>query len=190
MKQLFYSSLTAIAVLFVFNANSQIYIKATGAGNFTGQLPGDVTVVGFEDQIEALAYSSAIAGCNTQATTASAACKPSLGSLAFTMMINRSVIPLKYFATSGVLLPTVDISFRKTGGDGNPLSYYKIRMENVMVSSISEGGSGTEVPTFSVELTPQKIAWAYYQQKADGTTNLVSSYGWDVKNGTQWNYVF
>ena len=190
MRQLIYSSFISIALLFAYSLNSQILVNITGTGNFPGQVQGESTITGFENQIEATAYSNAIAGCqSTVSGSGGGACKTSIGSLAFTMKINRSVIPLKYFATNGLTLPSVDISFRSNNADGKYV-YYRIRLENVLVSAIEEGGTTSELPTISVELTPGRIAWAYYQQKSGGSPTLTASHGWSIADHTPWNYQF
>jgi len=62
-------------------------------------------------------------------------------------------------------------------------------MENVTVESVQESGS-SESPTFSISLTPDRIAWQQINQKADGSSGVKTTYCWDLTTNTEWLYSF
>jgi type VI secretion system secreted protein Hcp len=68
---------------------------------------------------------------------------------------------------------------RKAGG--KPLEYIKIKMEQVMVTSVSTGGSGGEDRlTENVTLNFAKFNYEYVPQKADGSGGGAIPYGYDI----------
>lgn len=68
---------------------------------------------------------------------------------------------------------------RKAGG--SPLEYIVILMEDVMVTSVSVGGSGGEDRlTENVSLNFSKVTYNYRPQKEDGTGGADKIEGWDI----------
>jgi type VI secretion system secreted protein Hcp len=149
----------------------------------TTKLNGGSTVVGHVNDIEAWSYSQGEAGC----FTFGGSCPPSVSDLSFMMGINPATVSFKKLLLSGTFLTSVDLTFRKEGA--TTFVYYKIRMENVAVTSVQESGS-SEAPVFSVSLAPSRIAWQHRAQKADGTAGIKTTFGWDVETNAVWNYVF
>lgn len=69
---------------------------------------------------------------------------------------------------------------RKAGGE-KPLEYLTITMTDVIISSISTGGSGGEDRlTENVVLNFSKVEVKYIPQKADGTADADKLAGWDI----------
>ncbi|MEP6701096.1 MAG: type VI secretion system tube protein Hcp [Bacteroidota bacterium] len=186
MKKITIAMFVAFTLFTCFSnvLKAQIYLKATGPGNTA--ILGESTAVGFSNQIDVSAYSQGIAGCPVITGGGSGACKTSVGTFTFMMRINRSIIPLKALALSGNVLPNVEVSFVATGGDGTPYTYYKIKMEDVIISSMQESGEAPEFPTFSVELRVKRIAWGYRRQNRDGSLEPFSVTGWDVSSNQPW----
>ena len=77
------------------------------------------------------------------------------------------------------------LSVRKAGE--NPLTYLKICMSNVRVTSLSTGGSGGEDRlTENVSLKPGAIAmWYQRQSTTGGALGAPITAGWDVIEGIQ-----
>jgi type VI secretion system secreted protein Hcp len=69
---------------------------------------------------------------------------------------------------------------RKAGGD--PLEYFIITMNDVIVTSISTGGSGGEDRlTENLSLNFAEFKTAYQPQKPDGTADGGAiEFGWDI----------
>ncbi len=68
---------------------------------------------------------------------------------------------------------------RKAGG--TPLEYYTIVMEDIMVTSVSTGGSGGEDRlTENVVLNFSKVNITYKPQKEDGSAGADKKAGWDI----------
>ena len=102
------------------------------------------------------------------------------------MSLNPSTMSFKKLLINKTKLTSVDITYIKPG-TSVPIEYYKIHMEDVTVVSVQESGS-SEIPTYSVSLTPGKIAWQNTAIKSNGTAGAKTSYGWDVTNNIEWLY--
>jgi type VI secretion system secreted protein Hcp len=80
---------------------------------------------------------------------------------------------------NGEHYPEANLVVRKAGG--KPLEYIKIKMEKVMVTSISTGGSGGEDRlTENVTLNFAKFNYEYVPQKEDGSGEAAIPFGYDI----------
>ena len=199
-------SLLIISGVFIYSdsfAQSKIFIKAIGSrgdGMTSGIFDGGSAVVGHEKEIEAFAYSDGMAGCAALAGGGGGgggACKVTQSPFTFTMPLSFAVISFKYNLLVGKFLTSVDMEVAKnTNNEGGPSTYYKVHMEEVLISSISEGLStatsegATDGPTFSLEIIPTRIAWQVIKQNADGRPGATFSFGWDFRQNRKFNYAF
>jgi type VI secretion system secreted protein Hcp len=73
------------------------------------------------------------------------------------------------------------LSCRKAGGKAE--EFYKITLNDVLVSSFQQGGStgGEPVPTEQMSLNFQKIRMDYSLQNAKGTTGGTFSAAYDLR---------
>ena len=157
------------------NAFSQNYVLLKAVEGSTKYIGGS-TVAGHIGEIDLLAYSTGASKC--------VGCSVALAQdLNFIMSLNPSVISFNKALTKGTVLTSVDLVYRRAS-DG--VEFYKIHMENVRVSSVSESGS-SDNPTIAISLTPEKTAWQQF--KTAGTT-AKTSYGWNFTTNTEWSYVF
>ena len=73
---------------------------------------------------------------------------------------------------------------RKAGE--NPLEYLTIKMESVIVTSVSTGGSGGEDRlTENVSLNFAKLFLEYTKQEADGSGAAAIAFNWDIAGNVQ-----
>lgn len=83
-------------------------------------------------------------------------------------------------SAAGKTFPRAKLEFLRADGDGKPIKYFEIQLENVLIchmaSSVSEGVVLGESlgPKFS------KIKMAYTQQKVGGGTLGSTTGGWDL----------
>jgi len=186
----------SLSILFFLFAtgftNAQIYMKLAGP---TGIIKGEATAESYMDQIDIMAYSSSIAGCpavnnGPGASGGGGACKAIVSHLQVIVLLNRGVIPMKQLILTGKILPYLELSFTRNNGDSGPEEYYKIRMEDVIISSMQESANDDQRPTFSVQFGSKKIAWAYRIQNRDGSMGQYQSAGWDLSANKPWTYNF
>lgn len=103
-----------------------------------------------------------------------------LSELSFKKLADLSSPILQQTCAAGKTIPKAKIEFLRADGDGKPINYYTVELENVMISSVhpdsGDGGTVTEL----VSLAFSKIKWKYTQQKVAGGTGGNTSGGWDA----------
>jgi type VI secretion system secreted protein Hcp len=103
----------------------------------------------------------------------------SLSDLHFTKMADLSSPSLQEHCAKGKTLPKAKIEFMRADGDGKPICYYTVELENVMISGVNptsgEGGILKEHVFFAYS----KMKWKYTKQSIRGGVDGNSSGGWD-----------
>lgn len=106
--------------------------------------------------------------------------KVSVQDLSVTKYIDSSTHTLLGFCCSGQHLDKATLVVRKAGGN-EPVEYLKITMEQVIISSVSTGGSGGEDRlTENISLNFAKYKLEYTPQDEQGKAQAVKSQGWDI----------
>jgi type VI secretion system secreted protein Hcp len=69
---------------------------------------------------------------------------------------------------------------RKAGGDA-PLEYMKLKLEDLLVTSVSTGGSGGEDRlTENISINFAKVHFTYTPQMGDGSGDAMKKAGWNI----------
>ncbi|MES9884682.1 MAG: type VI secretion system tube protein Hcp [Sedimenticola sp.] len=107
--------------------------------------------------------------------------KISVQDLSITKWVDKSTPNLMGYCSSGKQMAEAQLTVRKAGGD-KPLEYVILTMSDVIVTSVSSGGSGGEDRlTENVTLNFAKVKYDYQPQKQDGTADGGQiKYGWDI----------
>lgn len=107
--------------------------------------------------------------------------KANVQDLSFTKYVDASSHALLLAASNGQHYADAKLVVRKAGGKGAPIEYIKITMEEVMVTSVSCGGSGGEDRlTENVTLNFAKVKYEYTPQKADGSKDTTKEMIYDI----------
>jgi len=94
--------------------------------------------------------------------------------------MDKSSAALMQACMSGKHIPEATLTVRKAGGE--QLDYTIIKFTDLLVSSVSTGGSGGEDRlTENLSLNFSKVEFTYKPQKADGTMDADTMSGWDIK---------
>jgi type VI secretion system secreted protein Hcp len=105
--------------------------------------------------------------------------KVNVQDLSFTKYIDKSSTELMLACCNGKHIPEAKLTVRKAGE--NPLEYLIITMSDVMVTSVSTGGSGGEDRlTENVTLNFAKVNVEYTEQTAKGTGGAKPKMGWNI----------
>jgi len=133
-----------------------------------GDLKGDSVTKGFEDQIDVLAWSW---GMNQTGTThrssGGGAGKVNVNDLSFTHHVDAASPNLVKACCTGQHFPECKLTMRKAGG--SPLDYYVVTMKDIIVTSVSVGGSkGEELLTENVTLNFAEFEISYQPQDNKG----------------------
>jgi type VI secretion system secreted protein Hcp len=105
--------------------------------------------------------------------------KVSIQDLSFTHYIDSSSHALMLACCTGEHIGEATLVVRKAGKE--PLEYVKITFNDLIISSVSTGGSGGEDRlTENVSLNFAKFKYEYTPQKADGTGEAPKTAGWNI----------
>lgn len=80
----------------------------------------------------------------------------------------------------GKTIPKAKLEFMRADGDGKPVKYYEVELENVLVASIEQVVSEGSILHDSIGLKFSKVKWKYTQQKIAGGTGGNTAGGWDL----------
>jgi len=105
--------------------------------------------------------------------------KANFQDVSVTKWIDKSSFNLLKSVSSGKHIKEATLTVRKAGE--KPLEYVKLLMSNVLVTSVSTGGSGGEDRlTENITLNFEKFEFEYVPQKKDGTGDSPQKFGWDI----------
>lgn len=105
--------------------------------------------------------------------------KVSVQDVTLTKYVDKSSPNLMLACCNGKHYPEALLTVRKAGE--NPLEYLKIKMTDVLISSVSTGGSGGEDRlTENVSLNFVKVEVTYTPQTSKGTAGTAVAMKWDI----------
>jgi len=127
-------------------------------------IKGESPVKGHDGEIQVLAWSWGLSQTGTtHHGTGGGAGKVNVQDLSFTHYVDSSTPPLILACCKGTHYDSAVLTMRKAGGD--PLPYLTIKLKDIIVTSVSGGGSGGEdqqtenvtlnFASFEVEYQPQ-----------------------------------
>jgi type VI secretion system secreted protein Hcp len=106
--------------------------------------------------------------------------KVNVQDISFTKYIDKASPTLMQNCCSGKHMKEATLTVRKAGS--TPLEYLKIKLTEILVTSVSTGGSGGEDRlTENVTLNFAKFHLEYVAQKADGTGEPALIANWDMQ---------
>ena len=152
---------------------ADMFIKIDG---IPGESKGDKHV----DEIDVLSYSWGVTQTGSSVIGGGGgAGKASFDDLTFSHNLDKASPKLLVFSASGEHIPKVVLTVRKAGTD--PQEYLKITLEEVLVSSVKQSGSGDR-PTETVTLNFAKIQTEYTPQNSDGSPGSTIVGVWDLRS--------
>lgn len=87
---------------------------------------------------------------------------------------------LMQHCSMGKTIPKAKIEFMRADGDGKPVRYYEVELENVMIANIEQIASGGGILNDSLGLRFSRVKWKYTQQKISGGAGGSTVGGWDL----------
>jgi type VI secretion system secreted protein Hcp len=105
--------------------------------------------------------------------------KVTVHDISVTKNVDSSSCALMYHCASGKHIKEGLITVRKAGE--KPLEYLKIKLTDILVSSVQEAGHGGDLLSENLSLNFAKFEVEYHEQKPDGTGQKAGGMGWDVK---------
>jgi type VI secretion system secreted protein Hcp len=146
-----------------------------------GALKGESKDDKHKDDIDVLAWSWGMSNSGSAHVGGGAgAGKVNVQDLSFTKYLDQSSPDLMLACCNGKHFDNATLVVRKAGGAA-PLEYLKIHLVEVMVTSVSTGGSGGEDRlTENVTLNFAKVKVDYEEQTKEGTGGAKPKMGWDI----------
>lgn len=80
----------------------------------------------------------------------------------------------------GKTIPKAKFEFMRADGDGKPVKYFEIQLENVLIGGVAPSLVAGTILSEHVSLKYSKIKWAYTQQGVGGGTRGSTLGGWDL----------
>lgn len=68
----------------------------------------------------------------------------------------------------------------RADGQGAPIKYFEIELENVLISAVIPNVVGGEILAEHLALKYSKVRWRYTAQKIGGGAGANTSGGWDL----------
>jgi type VI secretion system secreted protein Hcp len=134
-----------------------------------------------KDEVSVLAWSfGASQSGSTHISSGGGSGKVNFQDISFTKYVDKASPSLLSTCASGKHIKEALLTVRKAGG--SPVEYLKIKLNDIIVSAYSTGGSGGEDRlTENVTLNFAKIEYAYTPQKADGSPETALVTTWDIQ---------
>jgi len=133
-------------------------------------------------EIDVLAWSWGMSnGSSTHSGGGGGAGKVSINDITLTKNVDSSSNALFLSCATGHHIKQADLVVRKHGGK-TPLEYLKIKLEDIIITSVSIGGAGGDtMVSENVSLSFAKVHFDYVPQKEDGTGGAPMPFGFDIK---------
>jgi type VI secretion system secreted protein Hcp len=134
-----------------------------------------------KDEIDVLAWDWGMSQSGTTHTgTGAGSGKVEVRDLTVTKYVDKATPNLMKACCNGQHYKTALLTVRKAGGK-SPVEYYKLKMEDVIITNIQSGGSGDQDRlTETVSLDFGKMTVDYTPQKADGSADAAVTIGWNI----------
>jgi len=137
-----------------------------------------------KDEIDVLAWSWGMQTAVSATTSGGAAGKVNVQDISITKHIDKATPGLMLACCGGQHFKEGLLTVRKAGE--TPLEYLKITMKEVVVSSISMGGSATEERLAeTIKLNFAQFRTQYIPQKPDGSGDALVEMGWDIAHNVK-----
>ena len=152
--------------------------------DITGEIQGESQDFKHKDEIDVLAWSWGMSQAGTtHMGTGGGAGKVNVQDISLTKYIDKASPNLMLYCCSGKHIPEAKLTVRKAGD--KPLEYLMITMNDLIVSSVSTGGSGGEDRlTENVTLNFAKVKTEYVPQLKDGSGDAAIEMTWNIAENT------
>lgn len=102
-----------------------------------------------------------------------------LSEITFKKLADLASPILQQTCAMGKTIPKAKFEFMRADGNGTPICYYTVEIENVMISGVTPNSGDGGTLTEQVHLAYSKMKWKYTKQGIKGGTEGSTSGGWD-----------
>ena len=145
-----------------------------------GDIKGESIDDKHKDEIEVLSYSWGVSNAGSMSFgTGGGEGKATFHDLSFTHKIDKASPVLMQACATGVHLKEGTITHRKAGKGQQ--EYLVIKMNDIIVTGVTHGGSGADGSSENVSLAFAKVNVEYKPQKPDGSLDAGIIFKYDLK---------
>ncbi|GAA4665219.1 type VI secretion system tube protein Hcp [Massilia kyonggiensis] len=87
---------------------------------------------------------------------------------------------LAQLCACGKTIPKAKLEMQRADGNGEPVKYFEVELENVLIAHIAPAFNGADIATEHIGLKFSKVRWKYTQQKIGGGASGNTAGGWDL----------
>lgn len=87
---------------------------------------------------------------------------------------------LAQLCACGKAIPKAKLEMMRADGDGEPIKYFEVELENVLIGHLAPVFGGTDFPAESLGLKFSRVRWKYTQQRITGGNSGNTAGGWDL----------
>lgn len=102
-----------------------------------------------------------------------------LSEVSFEKLCDLSSPILMQTCAMGKTIPKATFEFMRADGDGNPIKYFEIELDNVLIGTISPI-LGVGILQESIGLKFSQVKWRYTQQRIAGSSAGNTAGGWNL----------
>jgi len=103
-----------------------------------------------------------------------------LSEISISKLVDLASPMLAQLCACGKTIPKAKLEMQRADGDGQPIKYFEVELENVLVAHLAPVFAGGGVPAESLGLKFSKVRWKYTQQKIGGGASGNTAGGWDL----------
>lgn len=103
-----------------------------------------------------------------------------LKEVSFDKVADLSSPILMQYCAMGKTIPAAIFEFMRADGDGKPICYFRMELQNVLIGGVEPGIEPGNLLGEHVSLKYAKIVWKYTQQHVSGGTGGSTLGGWDL----------
>ena len=103
-----------------------------------------------------------------------------LGDITISKLVDLASPVLAQLCACGKTIPKAKLEMQRADGNGQPIRYFEVELENVLIAHIAPTFVGGDFPTESMGLKFSKVRWRYTQQKIGGGASGNTAGGWDL----------
>ena len=149
-----------------------------------GDIKGESLDSKHKDEIEVLSYSWGVTNSGSMSSgSGGGEGKAAFHDLSFVHNVDKASPVLMQACATGVHLKEATITHRKAGKGQQ--EYLIVKMNDVIVTGVTHGGSGDSGHAENVSLAFAKVALEYKPQKADGSLDAGIHFKYDIKGNKE-----
>jgi type VI secretion system secreted protein Hcp len=103
-----------------------------------------------------------------------------LSEISISKLVDLASPLLAQACAAGRTIPKAKLEMQRADGNGEPIKYFEVELENVLVAHIAPSFDGGGQPTENLGLKFSKVRWRYTQQKVGGGASGNTAGGWDL----------